>query len=414
MSAQWETSRTPPGEAPDERRAAQTPTGFWIDGLVGWRPYLTIGALGRLFLAVICFSLVSWILWRGRSTLLPFVFGGFVALILTPVVQLFERWMSRRTAILVIYTVAAFGLGAGFAFGGPWLAAQIQYLIDAIPSVIQLQGWINSTLARWEAYLPASWVEPVNRAAQSAISELQANVVLYVQHLGTFVLNHTMDLVYVFSLFTAFLVLPFWIYFVLDSSPEIRERLDKALHPAFRADFWAIWSLFTRVVGAYVRGTLMLGAIVGVMVVLGMSLLRWMGFEVPNIFLLAVFSGLGEFIPFIGPIVSSAPAIGVMLSGSFTTGLAMLVVYIVVQQLESNFLVPYVMGEAIRVHPAIMTVALFAAGGAFGFIGVLLAPPLTAFGRDFFVYTYSRLQGHTAERAYAIARPPKAQAAATA
>src|SRR5262249_59512637 len=101
--------------------------------------------------------------------------------------------------------------------------------------------------------------------------------------------------------------------------------------------------------------------------------------------------------------------------GGAQTGLAVLVVYIVVQQLENNFLVPRIIGESIGVHPAILTVILIAMGQVFGLLGIVLAAPLTAIARDLYVYVYRRLDGLSAEaarRSISLEAPQK-EAAAT-
>ena len=390
---------------PNESLVNQSPAGFWIYDLTGRRSFLTIGAIARGILVLFSIWIIVWIGWQARGTLLPFAIGALLALIMAPLVELVERWMPRRAAIAVIYLVGGAGIIGGFIFSGQWLAEQIQSLIDSIPSASALEEWVTGLLMQWQSYLPVAWREPVEDAARSSILSLQENTIGYLQGLGSYLVTQTVNLVQFIALLTGFIVLPFWIYFVLDGSPEFRQQFDKMLHTSIRDDFWALWSLFMRVVGAYLRGTLILGIMVAIMVAIGMWILRLLGFDVPNILLLSLFSGVGEFIPYIGPVISSAPAIVVMLSGSFNTGLAMLVVYIIVQQLENNLLVPWIMGESIRIHPAIMTVVLFAAGGAFGFVGLLLAPPIAAFARDTFVYLYNRLQGNDSERAYAITRP---------
>src|SRR5581483_910237 len=81
------------------------------------------------------------------------------------------------------------------------------------------------------------------------------------------------------------------------------------------------------------------------------------------------------------------------------TGVAVLIVYVAVQQLENNFLVPRIIGESIGIHPAILTVVLIAMGQIFGLLGVVLAAPVSAISRDLFTYIYRRLEGISAAAA---------------
>ena len=113
--------------------------------------------------------------------------------------------------------------------------------------------------------------------------------------------------------------------------------------------------------------------------------------------LLAIIAGITEFIPVLGPILGAIPAILLSLFISPQTALAVLVVYVVVQQLENNILVPRIVGESVGVHPAILTVALIAMGQVFGLLGVVLSAPLCAIARDLFIYVYARLGGAPAQ-----------------
>ncbi len=77
----------------------------------------------------------------------------------------------------------------------------------------------------------------------------------------------------------------------------------------------------------------------------------------------------------------------------------MLLVYVAVQQIENNLLVPRIIGESVGIHPAILTVVLIAMGHIFGLLGIVLAAPLSAIARDLFIYLYRRLDGHSPESA---------------
>src|SRR4029453_19548935 len=84
---------------------------------------------------------------------------------------------------------------------------------------------------------------------------------------------------------------------------------------------------------------------------------------------------------------------------SVQAGVSLLILYIAVQQIENNFLVPRIIGESVGVHPAILTVVLIAMGQVYGLLGVILAAPLSAIARVLFVYLYRRIDGEPPEMA---------------
>jgi predicted PurR-regulated permease PerM len=85
------------------------------------------------------------------------------------------------------------------------------------------------------------------------------------------------------------------------------------------------------------------------------------------------------------------------------TGLAVLLVYVVVQQLENNLLVPKVMGDAVDLHPAVVILALVVGGALFGIGGAILAAPTVAAGRDLYRYGFHRLSGQPPSEAFQLA-----------
>ena len=112
--------------------------------------------------------------------------------------------------------------------------------------------------------------------------------------------------------------------------------------------------------------------------------------------LLGIISTLTELIPVIGPAIGMIPGVLIGLFISPTTALAVLLVYLTVQQFENSFLVPRIIGGSIGIHPAILTVIIIVMGYTFGLLGIVLAAPLWAIARDLFIYLHRRLEGEPA------------------
>lgn len=125
--------------------------------------------------------------------------------------------------------------------------------------------------------------------------------------------------------------------------------------------------------GSYLLGQGLLCLIIGIMSFIAYSLIG-----LPHALLLAIFAGLLEAVPFLGPILGALPAVVVGLSISPTTALWVMLAAAIVQQLENNLLVPRVMNKTIGVRPLVSVLALFAFGSLFGILGALIALPLVA------------------------------------
>ncbi|MBE2198912.1 MAG: AI-2E family transporter [Anaerolinea sp.] len=126
-------------------------------------------------------------------------------------------------------------------------------------------------------------------------------------------------------------------------------------------------------VSSYLLGQGMLCLIIG-----GLAFIAYMLIGLPNALLLAIFAGLLEAVPILGPFLGAVPAIIVGLSVSPLTALWVILASIVIQQLENILLVPRVMNRTIGVRPFVTLLALLVFGSLFGVLGALIALPLAA------------------------------------
>ncbi|HET9221986.1 MAG TPA: AI-2E family transporter, partial [Roseiflexaceae bacterium] len=250
----------------------------------------------------------------------------------------------------------------------------------------------------YQSSVPSSIRVPVEEGVRNGLRSLQSNITTYLQGIGAFIIAQVLRIVNTVTFLVGFLIIPIWLFYILNDVQQGSATLDRLLHPRIRADFWNIWGIINRIFSDYIRGQLFLGLAVGVMVGVFLLVLRLFGFEIGNyILLLAIVAGVTELIPIIGPIIGAIPGVIIGFTVSPTTGLVVLLVYVLVQQIENNFLVPRIIGESVGIHPAILTVVLIAMGQVFGLLGVVLAAPLSAIGRDIFVYIYRRIDGELPE-----------------
>ncbi|GAB4211543.1 MAG: AI-2E family transporter [Roseiflexaceae bacterium] len=362
--------------------------------------YPSARTLARWLLVLLALYAIGWLLWNARPALTPFIIGLVLAYLLTPVVNILSTRMKRPLAILAVYVVGIGLIVAAFTFVIPLLIDQIQSLIRAIPSVEGLEALGNRLFQQYENTVPPEIREPINNGVTSALRTLQTNLTGYAQRVGSFVLDQVLQVVNTITFLIGFLIIPIWLFYILNDQAEGREFVDRLLHRRIKPDFWNLWGIVNRIFMDYVRGQLLLCLAVGTAVGIGLFILRLLGIEVRYILLLALLAGVTEFIPVIGPIIGAIPAVLLALfSDQPINALWVGLVYVIVQQLENNLLVPRIIGESVGVHPAILTVLLLAMGQIFGLLGVILAAPLAAIARDLFLYIYRRLGGLSPESA---------------
>ncbi len=136
--------------------------------------------------------------------------------------------------------------------------------------------------------------------------------------------------------------------------------------------FISLWKRTQNKIGLWLQGQLLLGIVVGVLVYLGLTILG-----VPYATSLAALAAFLEIIPIFGPIIAAVPAILVGFSVSPTLGLTVLGLYAIIQQFENHLITPLVITKIVGIPPIVVIVALLIGGKLAGFLGFLLAVPLT-------------------------------------
>ena len=353
----------------------------------------------RWLLVVSALVAVGGLLWNARTALSPFAMGLVLAYLFLPSVNALAQHIPRPVAILIVYVGGVALIIGVIAYIVPPVVIQIQQLIASFPSVDQLQEVVTHLLQQYQSQVPEVIRQPINEGLDNALRDAQTHLTLYIQQVGVFLLGQIFQLLNIASFLVGFLIVPIWLFYVLNDVGRVRFFLDSLIHPRLRADFWIIWGIVNQVLGNYVRGQIVLGVSVGVMVGAGLLVLQLLGFHVSYILLLTIFAGVTELVPFIGPWLGAIPGVLLALLVSPQTALAVAVVYVIVQQIEIDFLRMRVMGESIGIHPAILMVILIAMGYSFGLLGIVLAAPISAIARDLFIYVHRRLDGVPAAEA---------------
>ncbi len=186
-------------------------------------------------------------------------------------------------------------------------------------------------------------------------------------------------------------VLVFWL---LKDSQKLRNWLLEQTPAPQREELSEILSRLGLIWGSFFRGQVLVALTVGFIIGLGLWVLG-----LSNVLLLAVLAGLGEFIPTIGPLLATVPALLVAFFGGSSwlplskpvVTVIVLLFYLLVFQLDQIYLLPRVMGRRVRLHPALIFAGIVIGAAEFGIWGVLLAAPILATARLLGGYVYARL-----------------------
>ncbi len=134
---------------------------------------------------------------------------------------------------------------------------------------------------------------------------------------------------------------------------------------------------------AWFWGEFTLMTVIGVLTYIGLRLIG-----VKYAISLAVIAGLLEVVPNLGPVISVVPAFLIALGQSYFLGFSVIALYFLVQQLENNLIVPFVMNRATGLNPIVTLSALIIGGRIGGVLGVVLAIPATLFIETIFIEVF--------------------------
>jgi predicted PurR-regulated permease PerM len=336
---------------------------------------------------------VGILLWMARDTVRPFVLGLLLVYLLDPPVRwLARRGMRRSIAIIIVYVSAVLLFLEFLNLTLTPLIDEILRLLRDLPGLArQLQEQADRLS---EIYDRLAIPESIRRWVESMIASLTQGGP------GGGPTFDPTDLIPVLTGVTsivgglfAYVILPVWVFYVLKDRVALTRQFDRSLPPAWRFDVWAILRMVRRLFGQWVRAQLILGVTVGVFTFIGLLILSA---TVDPVFgryaiLLSVTAGILELLPIIGPIISAIPAILLAATAGIEAVIAAFALYLIVQQVENNVLVPKIQGDAIELHPALVMFAIVIGGSLAGLLGAILALPITAALRDVSRYLFRRL-----------------------
>ncbi|MBM4407696.1 MAG: AI-2E family transporter [Chloroflexi bacterium] len=344
----------------------------------------------RAVLIIAAVTIAGIVLWMGREALSPFVIGLLLVYLLNPLVErVTSVGVPRWLAVLLVYVVVTFLVIEVLTLTLDPLVAQISQFVTDLPA---LSSALNEQLQRLgEIYRGLALPPEIRESIDAAFADLGARLGGLVSALLVPVFGSVAALV---SSVFGFLIVPVWVFYILKDRRQLIGAFDRALPAEWREDVWTVARIVQRVFGQWVRAQVILGLTVGIATYAGLLLL---GAVVDPVFsrfalFLALVAGLFELLPIIGPILAAIPAVLLAATAGIEAVIAAFGLYVLVQQVENNLLVPKIQGDAVELHPSAVMFALVVGGAIGGLLGAILSLPIAAAGRNVYRYLYRRLE----------------------
>jgi len=321
-----------------------------------------------LGVVLLCATLLYWL----HPILSPFLVGILLAYLADPLVDRVERaGLSRTWGVVLVFTLFTLLLTLLLLVLVPMLARQLVRLYEVAPQMLDwLQHdalpWVQTRLGLAEGFWKFDKIKAAISAHMGQTTDIVGVILSQATASGLALLGWLANLV----------LIPVVSFYLLRDWDLMMAKIRSLLPRQREARVVALAGECHEVLGAFVRGQLLVMLALGVIYASGLMLV---GLELG--LLIGLLAGLAAIVPYMGFIIGIGAA---MIAGLFQFGgdpyplLGIAAVFMVGQALEGMVLTPLLVGDRIGLHPVAVIFAILAGGELFGFTGVLLALPVAA------------------------------------
>jgi len=357
------------------------------------------GTTTKALVATGAILLVLVVFWRFRDLIQPVVLALILAYLLNPLVQLAQNRLNigRGAAVGLVFGAAILILLGALVAVGYVAFEQTDKLFVALPNLIDSSStWVRENVLGQTVTLgPITYTLPLwNEALTPAELLRQAASALNLTptqggNVAAALASTTVGLL------STFFVIMFISIYVSKDSPQLWGAIaEVARAPGYHSDVERLMRDFLRIWNAYLRGQVLLGLAMFVIVSIVLTALG-----VNYSLALGALSGLLEFLPVLGPLIATVVAALVAIfqdgnwfgMGPVWYALLVVIVMFALQQIEGAVLVPRFVGDALDLHPVIVIVVVLMGTSLAGILGAILAAPVAATIKLFGAYAWRKM-----------------------
>ncbi len=304
--------------------------------------------------------------------------GILLAYFVYPAIARLNRRLPLWAALSIVYVSGLVVIAAIFYLLVPQAVAQIEGLVHDWPIIEKsVRGYIESPDNPFFTTLPAAAQDWIMKLPSQVGADLQRHALAY----GSRVVNALAIVVGVGALAIA---IPVVSIYMLAESPMIKRFFVQSFKPRSRARVVAILHDVDQVIGGFIRGQIIVAAVVGILAIVALMILH-----VRYAVIIGVWAGIMDIIPYIGPIAGAIPAVIVaLIFNGPGAALGVIVAFTVINQLEGHLLAPRIVSNSVKITPLAVIFALLICAKIFGFIGLIVAVPLAGIVRVFLTHIF--------------------------
>lgn len=331
----------------------------------------TLKILAIFALSVALIAVVGWFLAKIHVVVIVLVAAVFFAYLIYPVVRRLQRRLPRWLSIVIVYAVLAAGLSGVFAILGPRVNTEARNLAHDFPGLLaQIRIDILSGNSGIIASVPVEARTVVVNALDQAGTSLQSAAVMIAGQAFRILLS-------VASIVTGLVIVPVLAFYILLDVDRVSKGFMRLIPPRFQPQVLSAVTDIDSVLGGFIRGQVIVGAIIAIV-----TTIILLALHINYAFLIGLFAGVMDIIPYVGAIAGAVPAVLIALV-TFGLGRAVIVVlaFVAMYQLEGHIIAPNVVGQRVGLTPLMVIVAILIGAELGGIPGMFISVPLAAIMR---------------------------------
>jgi len=331
----------------------------------------TFGSYIKVSLLILSGISLMWVLYLARGVLWPFVLALFLVYFLTPLVDyLTDKKLPRAAATFCAYMVL-------FSIFTLIMLVVIPRLVDAFQEISsELPQYIDVT-KKYAASLQEKY-----RGLRLLLEREELADWIF-QGIGALTGEIAQSIIGVPAGIFLFILSLIVSFYLLKDAKKIRSALVNYIPKEYQKKVSEFLTDVDKILGGYIRGQLIIGAVVGTSIGIGLFLL-----SIKYAFVLGTVAGVFNVVPYFGTVIAITPALLLgLIKDPFSAWIFLWVIllFIGVNQVEMYFLAPRILSREVRLHPVAIIFAIVVGGAALGMLGILLAIPALAILKALFI-----------------------------
>ncbi|GAA0178537.1 AI-2E family transporter [Clostridium sediminicola] len=295
-----------------------------------------------------------------NTLFIPLLFGGFIYYIFRPLVKLIEKTgLKRDLAVILVLLIFVGVLFLLFGYSGSQVAQTFSKSYkDVVSKIEEVQNnfykvWGNLNLDSSTAKEIEGSIKPYIEKSIQNISKGSFSFISSIANIGSLLI-----------------LIPIVAFYLLKDGEKFKEGILNIIPDKRRV--WAnkLFKNIDSTLSTYITGQILVAFCIGIMMFIGYLIIG-----MQDAFVLSIFAMITSMIPFIGPFLGIIPALLIALITNISLALKVIIVSVVVQQIEGNFITPNIIGNRLNIHPLTVIFLIFISVSLLGILGAFIAIP---------------------------------------